>query len=426
MNTPLPRARRRIAPYRLAQIAFAILLNAYILAYIQQKIIYQGFFKHIPQPILNCYGGPLAVFACPLGSLQQMIGMKTIPWLVIGIFVIVGAFAGRAACAWMCPFGLWQDLLYKVKTGPRTGKKRWITLAVIGAIGLIITVLLVIFLRVVWWRPLLYGWLPVMLAVLFFLWRGKLELPGRLYAGGFLAGIGLGALVWWKYGASFGVVAGTAGMTLFGLLGGRYGTILAAAATFFLARLGPAVSLGPLSGTPLALVLTAVTVGIIVVLDIVLNFRLPSTFLKYGFLLLVAGLASYLTIEPWFCKLCPQGTLGAGIPLVLWDPVNSLRGLVGWLYWVKIGLLLLVLTAALAIKRPFCRLICPIGAIYSIFNKVSLLRLQLDAPTCTKCNICRKVCPTDIEPYQSPNQLECIRCFECTWRCPRSSLKIRV
>ncbi len=426
MNTPLPRARRRIAPYRLAQIIFAILLNAYILAYIQQKIIYQGFFKHIPQPILNCYGGPLAVFACPLGSLQQMIGMKTIPWLVIGVFVIVGAFVGRAACAWMCPFGLWQDLLYKVKTGPRAGKKRWLTLAIIGIIGLIIIALLVVFLHVIWWRPLLYGWLPVMLAVFFLLWRGKLELPSRLYTGGLLAGIGLGALVWWKYGASFGVVAGTAGMTLFGLLGGRYGTIPATVAAFLLAQLGPAVSLGPFSGTPLSLILAAITAGIIVLLDIVLNFRLPATFLKYGFLLLVAGLASYLTIEPWFCKLCPQGTLGAGIPLVLWDPVNSLRGLVGWLYWVKIGLLLLVLTAALSIKRPFCRLICPIGAIYGIFNKLSLLRLQLDTPTCTKCNICRRVCPTDIEPYQSPNQLECIRCFECAWRCPRSSLKIRV
>lgn len=419
-------AKRRIAPYRIAQIVFTVLLNAYILAYIQQKILYEGFFKHVPQPVLNCYGGPLAVFACPLGSMQQMLGMKTIPWLVIGVFVVVGAFVGRAACAWMCPFGLWQDLLYKIKAGPGAGAKRWVTLAVIAGIGLVGIVLLVVFLRVVWWRPLLYAWLPFNALVLWVMLKGKLDIPAHLRLGGFLVGVGLGAFVWLKYGPGFGVVAGVAGMLLIGLVGRWYGAVIAALAGFLLARFGPAFSIGSLSGGTLGIVLAVAGAVLIFLLDVAVRARLPSTFLKYGFLLFVAGVASYLTIEPWFCKLCPQGTFGAGIPLVLWDPVNALRGLVGWLYWVKVGILLLVIVASIAIKRPFCRLVCPIGAIYGIFNKASLLRLKLDPPTCTKCGVCRKVCPTNIEPYQSQNQLECIRCFECVWRCPKSSLKIRV
>jgi polyferredoxin len=164
----------------------------------------------------------------------------------------------------------------------------------------------------------------------------------------------------------------------------------------------------------------------VVILDIVIKLSLPSNFLKFGVLLLVAGLASYLTAEPWFCKLCPQGTLGAGIPLVLWDPVHALRGLVGWLYFVKIGILLAFIVAAIAIKRPFCRVICPIGAVYSVFNKASMLHLKLEPQSCTECALCRKSCPMDIEPHAGQNQLECIRCGECVSNCPKSGLKFKV
>ncbi|MEO0108353.1 MAG: 4Fe-4S binding protein, partial [candidate division WOR-3 bacterium] len=130
------------------------------------------------------------------------------------------------------------------------------------------------------------------------------------------------------------------------------------------------------------------------------------------------------TGEPWFCKLCPQGTLGAGIPLVLWDPLGGLRDMVGWLYWVKISILLLVLLAAISIKRPFCRLICPIGAIYSLFNKISLLHLTV-GEGCSTCRVCAKVCPMDIEVHRDPNQGECIRCLECRSNCRPRSVSVK-
>lgn len=417
-------ARRRIAPFRIAQIVSTVLLNAYILAYIQNKILYQGFFKHIPEPVLNCYGGPLAVFACPIGSFQQMLGMKTIPWLPIGVFVVVGAFVGRAACAWMCPFGLWQDLLYKIKVGPRAGAKRWVSFGVIEGIAAAASLLLVFLVHVAWWKMLLFAWLPFSGLMLYVTLRGKFDIPRRMSVGGALAATGLAALVWAKFGAGFGVVTGAAGLLVLGLSGRTLAAALAAQAAFLISALGPGFAIGPLSGAVLGAVLAAAAFGLVMLFDSALKVTLPATFLKYGFLVLVAGLASYLTIEPWFCKLCPQGTLGAGLPLVLWDPVNALRGLVGWLYWVKVGGLLLVILAAIAIKRPFCRLICPIGAIYAPFNKASLLRLKLDDPVCTRCNICRRVCPMNIEPHQGPNQLECIRCFECVWACPKSGLRI--
>ncbi|MEO0079418.1 MAG: 4Fe-4S binding protein [candidate division WOR-3 bacterium] len=424
--------KRRIAPFRIGQIIGTIVLNGYIFAYIQNKIIYSGFFKHIPEPVLNCYGGPLSVFACPMGSLQQFLGQKgvdllhRIPWVPLGLFLVIGAFVGRAACAWVCPFGLWQDLLYKIKAGPRAGSKRWLGLGIIGFIGVAAVVLLVLFLRVAWWKALLFGWLPFMALLGFIGVRGKMALPGRLWVGSWLVGIGLGLLVMFKFDVGPGVATGVVGMTLLGLVGGWHALALAAPAGFILALLGNPVRLGPFASAELALVTVLLSCLLIILLDRVLKLSVPATMLKFAYLVLVAGVLAWNTAEPWFCKLCPQGTLEAGLPLVLWDPVQGLRQLVGWLFYFKVAILLAVVLAAIAIKRPFCRLICPIGAIYSLFNRASLLHMRLDTQSCSNCNLCRKVCPMGIEPHQGPNQAECIRCFECVWHCPKSSLRIRV
>jgi hypothetical protein len=418
--------RRRVAPYRVVQIIAAVVLNAYILAYLQDRIIYQGFFKYLPQPILNCYGGPLAVFACPIGSTQQMLGMKTVPWLALGVFIIIGALVGRAACAWLCPFGLWQDLLQKVPVGRRAKAKKWLSFGVIAAIAAVAALLLVLLLKLAWWPVFLFGWLPFVGALLAVTLAGKFDIPKRLWVGSLLVGVGLGVLVWFKFGVGFGVVAGFSGIFILGLTGGWPAVAIAAPAAFLLGWLGPAgFHIGPLAGPTLGVALAVVAAGLIFGLDRRGRVSLPATHAKYVVLLLVAGLASYLTVEPWFCKLCPQGTLGAGIPLVLWDPVNALRGLVGWLYWVKVGFLLLVVVAAIGIKRPFCRLVCPIGAIYALFNKVSLLRMEVVSGRCTSCTICQRVCPMNISAYEDPNQAECIRCFECAWNCKPTGLKIR-
>lgn len=426
--------KRRVAPYRVVQIISAILMNAYVLAFLQDKILFQGIFKHVPQPVLNCYGGPLAVFACPIGSTQQMIGMKTVPWLALGVFIITGALVGRAACAWVCPFGLWQDLLHKIPVGRRAKGRRWLSLGIVAGLAAGIALLLTVWLKLPVRQVALYGWLPFTLALLFVVIRGKFDIPKRLWVGSLLATVGLGALVWFKFGPDFGVLTAFFGTFLLGLTGGWFAAALVAAAGFLLGWLGPAgyagaqaapFSIGPLSGLTLGIALAVAGAGIVLALDRAAKLSMRATNAKFVVLLVVAGLASFLTVEPWFCKLCPQGTLGAGIPLVLWDPVNALRGLVGWLYWVKVGFLLLVVVAAIGSKRPFCRLVCPIGAIYSLFNKVSLLRMEVVREQCKSCNLCQRVCPMNISAYEDPNQAECIRCFECVWNCKPTGLKIR-
>jgi ferredoxin len=414
-------------PYRIGQAIGAILINANIVIFFQHRdLVYTGFLKRIPQPILNCYFGPLSVFACPIGSMQQLIGIHVVPWIIIAFFIIVGVVVGRMACGWACAFGLWQDLLEKIPVGPRAGNKRWISFGVFAGLTAAIAVALILFVKLIWWQVFLLAWLPVTLLVLLIAIKGKMDIPARMWLGGFLASLALGVFVWFKFEPALGIVVGAIAMALFSLTGRWPAAIMAGLAGIVFSVLGPAWKLGPLSGVLLGITVAVTLVALVVVLDKLIHATLPSTFLKFGYLVIIAGIVSFQTHSPWFCKLCPQGTLEAGIPQILWNvrPDIALRSQVFWLYWVKVGLLLITLVAAIGIRRPFCRLICPIGATYSVFNKFSLLHLAVN-DKCKTCRLCEKVCPMDIEVHKGANQLECIRCLECKYHCNPDSVQVK-
>ncbi len=142
------------------------------------------------------------------------------------------------------------------------------------------------------------------------------------------------------------------------------------------------------------------------------------TYLKYGFLALFVILLPLLAVDglgygvTWFCKyVCPAGTLEAGIPLTLLQP--QLRELFGWLYFNKIVILIISLALMVFIKRPFCRIVCPLGAIYSLFNKVSVFRMVHYPDKCVLCKECYNHCPMGVRFYEGANQHDCIRCLKC-------------
>lgn len=159
------------------------------------------------------------------------------------------------------------------------------------------------------------------------------------------------------------------------------------------------------------------------------NRRLPS-WMKYIKYVVLVVFAVYIPMmltdpvglgEPAFCKyLCPAGTLEAGIPLLLTH--EELQAGLGWLFALKLSILIIIILVAGSIYRPFCRVLCPLGAFYGCFHAVSLYRYQLDGEACTACSQCSQICPMDIDPRKVPNSPECIRCGLCLSGCPQGCI----
>lgn len=117
-----------------------------------------------------------------------------------------------------------------------------------------------------------------------------------------------------------------------------------------------------------------------------------------------------------FCKfLCPVETLESYLPLMALQP--SLMATAGVLFKWKLVLLAVVLVLSMIIYRPFCRFICPLGAIYALMNRLSLLRFKVDRENCQKCGACQEQCELGIDVYNNPNSPECIRCTQCFAGC---------
>ncbi len=150
--------------------------------------------------------------------------------------------------------------------------------------------------------------------------------------------------------------------------------------------------------------------------------------LKYVVLLLFVILLPMFLVDilgqgaPYFCKLvCPAGTLEGGIPLVLMN--RSMQSTIGWLYAWKNVLLALTVFLSILIYRPFCKYICPLGAVYSVFNPIAVFRYRVDKEKCTDCGACAKVCKMQVNPAQNPNHPECIRCGACKKSCPAGAIR---
>lgn len=159
--------------------------------------------------------------------------------------------------------------------------------------------------------------------------------------------------------------------------------------------------------------------------------RLPfHHILKHGKYLTLVGLvflgSAFLTDGfakfPAFCKyLCPSGTLLGALPLL--GANEGLRSQAGGLFFWKLGILLVLLLLSVFVYRPFCQYLCPLGAVYGLFNRFSLVQIRWEEERCIHCSACETACPVGLPVQEISRSPECIRCGECMAACPKKCLR---
>lgn len=263
---------------KIIQLYMALLFNANIKGFVNGSI-YKGNTKSICAPGINCYSCPGAVAACPLGSFQGSFSAdRSTFYYVSGILLLYCILFGRFICGWLCPFGLIQELLYKIKT-PKVKKS-----PVTRILSYLKYIILVFFVLIV---PITYAF----------------------------------------------------------------------------------------RDTPL----------------------------------------------PAFCKyICPAGTLEGGLSLLANKVNASYFSMLGPIFTWKFLMMISILIACIFIFRMFCRFICPLGALYGLFNKISVFGVKVDNSKCTHCDLCVHHCKMDIHHV---GDQECISCGECIPVCPTQAIQ---
>ena len=257
---------------RLVQLYSALLFNANLKGYVQGNM-FVGSSKFICSPGINCYSCPGAIGTCPLGALQNEMGNRHVPFYILGILFLYGLMLGRTICGWLCPFGLFQDLIYKIKT-PKLKK----------------------------------------------------------------------------------------------------------------------------SGTTRVL-----------------------SYFKYVILAVFVFILTGFGIYPAFCKyICPAGILEGAFGILPQD--SDYLSMLGSLFTWKFILFVTIVVFCIFAYRAFCRFICPLGAIYSLFNRFSFFGIKLNRDACTSCGKCVTKCKLDIKHV---GDQECISCGECIDVCPTKAISFK-
>jgi polyferredoxin len=121
----------------------------------------------------------------------------------------------------------------------------------------------------------------------------------------------------------------------------------------------------------------------------------------------------------FFCRLCPAGALEGAVPnmaqlAIAGEPV-------AWPTAAKTTVLVVTLLAMFFTWRTWCTLLCPLGAIYGLLNRVSLFVLRFHPKRCVGCDPCQNVCLDGRRVTERLDGMRCVRCLECT-RCEAVSV----
>ena len=126
---------------------------------------------------------------------------------------------------------------------------------------------------------------------------------------------------------------------------------------------------------------------------------------------------------PGFCKyICPAGTF-EGAMGHLANPANtSYYSMLGILFTRKFVIMLVIGLACVFCYRSFCRFICPLGAIYGLFNRFNVIGVKVDANRCNHCGACVRHCGMDVRHVSDHEGIHCGKCMEV---CKQGAISIK-
>jgi ferredoxin len=151
--------------------------------------------------------------------------------------------------------------------------------------------------------------------------------------------------------------------------------------------------------------------------------------LKY-FILIGLGIAALLGVSQ-LGLLDPIAFLWRGFATVLMPAASNLTGGLyqGERHFHASTLIAAALVAAVAlnlfIPRLYCRMLCPLGALFGLLARFSLFRLQRQVSICKDCNVCGADCQGAAEPQGLLRATECLLCLNCVAGCPRGGMSYR-
>ncbi|HIJ87276.1 MAG TPA: 4Fe-4S binding protein [Desulfuromonadales bacterium] len=86
---------------------------------------------------------------------------------------------------------------------------------------------------------------------------------------------------------------------------------------------------------------------------------------------------------------------------------------------VAFAFILTITLCSFVLRNPFCRYLCPYGALLGLVAVLSPLRISRNSESCISCGACSQVCPAYIDVMHQTTVIspECIACWRCVSHC---------